>query len=90
MTFARLLAENNRYQQAAKLLREALRYDPTNDGLVRLLYQLCLAQESPGQASQVLKNYSESLARESFSEEEIKGILDEFSKTKKVDDWMDF
>ncbi|MDH4025950.1 MAG: response regulator, partial [Desulfuromonadales bacterium] len=29
-TFARLLAQNERYQEAAKLLRDALRYEPTN------------------------------------------------------------
>jgi len=87
-TFARLLAENNRHQQALKLLREALRYDPTNDGVVRLSYQLCLAQDSPGQAGQILKQYSESLSRENFSEREIQEILQDFPKGKPQDDWF--
>ena len=87
-TFARLLADNKRYQQAAKLLRDALRYDPTNDSLTRLLYQLCLVQESPGQASQVLKNYSESLFRENFSASEIEEITEDFKKTTVPSDWL--
>jgi len=87
-TFARLLAENNRHQQALKLLREALRYDHTNDGVVRLSYQLCLAQDSPGQASQLLKQYSEALSRENFSTQEIQDILQDFPKEKPQDDWF--
>ncbi len=87
-TFARLLAENKRYQQAVKLLRDALRYDPTNDGLVRLLYKLYLAQESLGQAGQVLKSYSEALARDNFPPSEIEEIIQEFSKTTVVTDWF--
>jgi len=87
-TFARLLAENNRHQQALKLLRESLRYDPTNDGVVRLSYQLCLAQDSPGQASQFLKQYSEALSRENFSTQEIQDILQDFPKEKPQDDWF--
>jgi two-component system phosphate regulon response regulator PhoB len=87
-TFARLLADNKRYQQATKLLRDALRYDPTNDGLIRLLYQLSLAQESPGQASQVLKNYSESLTRENFSVSEIEEITEDLKKTVAPSGWL--
>ena len=87
-TFARLLAENNRHQEALKLLHDALRYDPTNDGTVRLIYQLCLAQDSPGLARQVLKQYSESLAREHFTTEEIQDILQDFPKQKPGDDWF--
>jgi len=89
MNFARILAENNRFQQAVKLLRDALRYDPTNDSVVHLLYAMCIAQGSPGQASQVLKNYGEALARESFSEKEIEGILNDFHGEKPaVVDWL--
>jgi len=87
-TFARLLAENNRHQQGLKLLRESLRYDPTNDGVVRLSYQLCLAQDSPGQAGQILKQYRESLSRENFSEQEIQDILQDFPKGKPKEDWF--
>ena len=87
-TFARLLAENNRHQEALKLLRDALRYDPTNDGTVRLIYQLCLAQDSPGLASQVLKQYHEALIREHFSTREIEKILQDFPKGKPGNDWF--
>lgn len=88
ISFARLLAENKRYHQAAKLLRDALRYNPTNDDVVRLLHSLCLAQESPGQASQVLKAYSEALSRESFSKLEISKILHDFPRELKIDGWL--
>jgi len=87
-TFARLLAENSRHQQAVKLLRDALRYDPTNDGVVRLSYQLCLAQDSPGQAGQILKQYSEALTREKFSAQEIQEILQDLPKGKPQGDWF--
>jgi len=87
-TFARLLAENNRHEQALKLLRESLRYDPTNDGVVRLSYQLCLAQNSPGQASQLLKQYSEALSKENFSTHEIQDILQDVTKEKPQEDWF--
>ena len=87
-TFARLLAENNRHQQALKLLRDSLRYDPTNDGVVRLTYQLCLAQDSPGQASQLLKQYSEALCKENFSTHEIQDILQDVTKEKPQEDWF--
>jgi LuxR family maltose regulon positive regulatory protein len=56
-TFARLLAESGRFQPAVKVMRDALRYDPANDEVVRLLYRLSLAQEHPRQASQILKSY---------------------------------
>ena len=79
-TFARLLAQNERYQEAAKLLRDALRYEPTNDGVVRLLYSLYLAQDSPGKTSQIIKQYSEALVRENFPAHEIEVALLGFPK----------
>lgn len=88
LTFARLLAENGRYQQAAKLLRETWRYDPTNDALVRLLYQLCLAQENPVQAGQVLKQYEASLLSEKFSAQEVQDALQDFPKGPPDTDWF--
>ena len=87
-TFARLLAQNERYQEAAKLLRDALRYEPTNDGIVRLLYSLYLAQESPGKASQIIKQYSEALVRENFPAHEIEEALLDFPKEKPARGWL--
>lgn len=88
LTFASLLAEGKRYQQAAKLLRDALRYDPTNDRIFRLLYRLYLAEDSLGQASQVFKLYREALVREHYSEQEILEILQDFPKDKPVRGWL--
>ena len=88
LTFSRLMAENGRYQQAAKLLRDALRYDPANDGVFRLLYRLCLAQDSPGLASQVLKQYQQALARESFPDVEIEEVLQSFHEEVSPQDWL--
>ena len=88
LPFARLMAENKRYQQATALLRDALRFDPSNDDVVRLLYQLCLAQDSLGQASQVLKQYREALVKDHFAEPEIEQILQDFPKNKPTQGWL--
>ena len=87
-SFARLLAETARFQQAAKLLRDALRYDPANDEVVRLLYQLCLVQDNPGQASQVLKQYGDALTREKFSAAEIHDALQDFPQKPPRQGWL--
>ncbi|MBE0576035.1 MAG: response regulator [Desulfuromonadales bacterium] len=88
LTFARLLSENKRYQQAAKLLHDALRYDPTNDDVNRLLYQLCIVQDRPQQASQILKQYIENLARDNFTEPEIQEVLQGFTKVRPAQGWL--
>ncbi len=88
LTFARLLAENGRYQQGVKILQGPLRYDPTNDSLARLLYQLNLAQDRPAQANRVLKHYQQSLARENFSAQEIRDVLADFPKTTPQNGWL--
>jgi tetratricopeptide (TPR) repeat protein len=82
------MAKDGRYQQAVKLLRDALRYDPANDGLFRMLYRLCLAQDSPGQASKVLKQYHQALSRENFPEQEIEEALQTFVEDKSVQNWL--
>jgi len=88
LTFARLLAEHKRYQQAAKLLRGALRYDPTNDSVTRLLYQLYLAGDSPGQANQILKQYIEVLDREGFHKDEVQEAIEGFAKGNPPQSWL--
>ncbi len=87
-TFARLLAESGRLQQAVKVMRDALRYDPANDEVVRLLYRLSLAQEHPRQASQILKQYAEVLTREKFSEQEISEALEDFPQGPPTGGWI--
>ncbi|NOR50165.1 MAG: response regulator [Desulfuromonadales bacterium] len=87
-TFARLLAESGRFQQAVKVMRDALRYDPANDEVVRLLYRLSLAQEHPRQASQILKQYAEVLTREKFSEREISEALEDFPQEPPTGGWI--
>jgi DNA-binding response OmpR family regulator len=86
--FARLLAESGRLQQAVKVMRDALRYDPANDEVVRLLYQLSLAQEHPRQASQILQQYTDVLAREKFSEQEISEALEDFPQGPPLNGWV--
>lgn len=88
LSFASLLAENRRFKQAEKLVREALRYDTTNDNLVRLLYQLCLAQKSAGMAGQVLKQYRETLAKEGYSALEIEEIFSHLPENQVPGDWL--
>jgi LuxR family maltose regulon positive regulatory protein len=88
LTFARLLAESRRYQPAAKLLRGALRFDPANDSVTRLLYQLCLAGDNLGQAKQVLKQYTEALIREGFHKDEVQEALDDFAGISLPEGWL--
>lgn len=88
LSFARLMAENGRYQQAAKLLRDALRYNSTNDATVRLLHRLYLVQDCPGQAAQLLKQYREALAKDHLSEQEIEKTLRHFPTEKSTQGWL--
>ena len=89
LTFARILAKGKRYQQAANLLRGALYYDPINDSVTRLLYQLYLADNSPLQAGQVIKQYQEGLIREGFREDELKEAMGTFAKACSIQEWLD-
>jgi len=86
--FARILADGERYQEAVKLLRYALRYNPTHDGIIRLCYLLLLAQEHHAQARQLLDQYAKSLSREKFSAEEIRGIICEFPQRVPKGSWL--
>ena len=86
--FARILANGGRYQEAVKLLRYALRYNPTHDGMTRLLYLLLLAQDHRVEARQLLDHYSRLLTREKFSAEEIRGIIGEFPQQPPKGGWL--
>lgn len=78
--FARILADSGRCQEAIKLLRYALRYNPTHDGITRLIHRLLLTEGHRVQARQLIDQYARALSREKFSAEEIRGILIEFSQ----------
>lgn len=86
--FARILAESRRYEEAVKLLRYALRYNPTHDGIIRLLHRLLLTQDHHAQARQLLDQYARQLAREKFSAGEINGIIDEFRQPAAKAGWL--
>lgn len=86
--FARLLADGGRHQEAIKLLRYALRYNPTHDGMFRLLYQLLIVLEHQVEARKLLDQYSLLLTRDNFSPGEIRGILSEFPRQGPKDGWM--
>ncbi|NIN35059.1 MAG: tetratricopeptide repeat protein, partial [Gammaproteobacteria bacterium] len=89
LSFARLLAETKRFQQAGKLLRDALRYDPTNDRLIKLMHRLYLAEGSPRKASQVLNNYREALHREDYSAREVDEVLQDFKGDLPIESWLE-
>lgn len=86
--FARILAESGRYQEAVKLLRYALRYNPTHDGINRLIYLLLLNQGHRVQARQLQDQYARALAREKFSTGEIQSILKEFPQDAPGSGWL--
>lgn len=86
--FARILAHAGRFQEAGKLLRYALRYNPTDDGIIRLLHGLLLAQDHRAQARQLLDQYAGLLAREKFSAGEIRDIISEFPQQPPQGGWL--
>jgi DNA-binding SARP family transcriptional activator len=86
--FALVLAEGGRYQEATKLLRYALHYNPTHDAIVRLLYRLLLTQDNHAQARQLLDRYSGLLAREKFTAKEIRGIVAAFPQQPLQGNWL--
>jgi len=86
--FALVLAEVGRYQEATKLLRYALHYNPTHDGIVRLLYRLLLTQDNRAQARQLLDRYSGLLARDKFTAEEIRAIVAAFPQQPPKGKWL--
>jgi DNA-binding response OmpR family regulator len=86
--FARILAHGGRYQEAVKLLRYALRYDPIHDGVTRLLFRLLLAENQLTKARQLLDHYAGLLAREKFSAAEISDSLDDISRQLPHGDWL--
>lgn len=85
--FARILAETGRAHEAIKQLRSALRYCPTDDETVRLLYLLSLATDQPAQASQFLHSYREALQRGGFSADEIRAVLSQIP-TEPPTNWL--
>lgn len=86
--FALLMAEGERYQQASKLLRGALRYDSANDAIIRLLYLFCLAQDKMVLAGQILKQYREALVKDHLPEQEIDKVLNAFPKSRLEQGWL--
>ena len=87
--YARILAHGGRHQEAVKLLRYALRYDPGHDAITRLLYRLLLATNQLAQARQLLDHYAELLAREEFNAEEIARFLAEVPRQIPQAGWLD-
>lgn len=70
-----LLLKARRYETAVDMSRQALKYEPTHDHLIRLNRSACLALGLHGQASQLLKDYAEALRLDGHDSEEISDIL---------------
>lgn len=66
------------YFQAETLAWNALKEEPTNEPLVRVLYNCYVAQGAPVKAAQLLKSYEEALRKEEYLVEEIDEILESF------------
>ncbi|MBI5441531.1 MAG: hypothetical protein HY900_10030, partial [Deltaproteobacteria bacterium] len=56
----------------------ALRLDPINEELVRILYDIHAAQRAPVKARKVLEGYAAALRAERFPEAEIQETLESF------------
>ncbi len=73
-TWASILKTANRLLDAIAIVEKALKYEPVNAQLVRLLYQL--HYDSPeSQAQQILRRYEGVLMKENYSKEEIDTLL---------------
>lgn len=75
LRWAELLLRQGRHAVAAEVTRQALKYDPTHDHLVRLQRSACLGLGLNGQAQQVLRDYAEALRREGYAADEISETL---------------
>lgn len=73
-----LLSADGRHAEAEEIAAAALRFDPINEDLVRLLHGICAARNNPVKARQLLEAYAKALREATFSEEEIEEILEAF------------
>ncbi len=87
-TFARLLAENNRHQQALKLLRKSLRYDPTNDGDCPPLLPTVPGAGQPGVGQPAPQAIQRSPVQREFLHAGDPGHPAGFPEGKPRDDWF--
>jgi DNA-binding SARP family transcriptional activator len=65
---------------ARRIAAAALHHDPTNEDLVRCLYNLYAAANDAVNAAQVLKRYTNALSQHGFSTDEIDDSLNSFWK----------
>lgn len=76
--YGRLLALDGELAEACKVIEKAIHYDPTNEALVRQLYDLQIQQDMPQRAHLVFQNYAKALKKEDFSAEDIEFLLENF------------
>lgn len=76
LKWGKLLLLTDGVEAVLPILRQALRYDRTNDELVRELYQLLVAAKNPRGARELLREYAENLRLEDCDEAEIGEILE--------------
>ncbi|WP_267927358.1 BTAD domain-containing putative transcriptional regulator [Desulfolithobacter dissulfuricans] len=70
-----ILREQELYEEAIALVRQALPHAPTNDALVRLLYHLYVQGNDAFRAATVLREYKQALLREEYLPAEIDEIM---------------
>ncbi|HIJ77937.1 MAG: hypothetical protein OEY01_01345 [Desulfobulbaceae bacterium] len=71
------LAEVGRMDEAIYALREALKSDFANAGLVKMLYLFLRRHGKLAEAQQIVRDYGQHLSRENYLPEEIKEMLDD-------------
>lgn len=76
--YSRLLVAQGQLTEAEQVLKKALNSEPTNETLVKKLYELHVQQGSPKKVHQVFKAYEESLKRADYSPEDISFLLESF------------
>lgn len=73
-----LLTADGRHAEAEEIAVAALRFDPINEDLVRLLHGIYTTRNNPVKARQLLEAYARALSEATFSDEEIEEILEAF------------
>jgi len=76
--YAQLLTNGNSKQEAEEVLRKAIAYDPTNENLVRQLYQLAINSKNPSAAQKIFLSYKEALLNEGVLLDEVESITEGF------------
>ncbi len=80
-----LLQESRQWDELIGLGQRALKYDATNEDVVRRLYRAGLLSQRPHLASQVLRDYGTHLSEDGYDRDEVRAILTSLEESCRQD-----